>query len=39
MEKSTHQFELSEKITYAIIALGVVAYIAFVIYLEVNDLA
>ncbi|MDB5247612.1 MAG: hypothetical protein JWQ40_2006 [Segetibacter sp.] len=39
MQKSTHDFQLSEKLTYAIIALGVLAYIIFVIYLEMNDLA
>jgi hypothetical protein len=39
MTKFTNDFHLSEKLTYAIIAAGVIAYIAFVMYLELNDLA
>lgn len=39
MQKSTHDYELSEKLAYAIIAIGVLAYIIFVIYLEMNDLS
>lgn len=38
-KKFTHEFHLSDKVTYAIIAAGVLGYLAFVLYLELNNLA
>lgn len=39
MTKSTNETHTSEKVAYAIITAGVIAYIAFVMYLELNGLA
>jgi hypothetical protein len=39
MTKSTNETHISEKTAYAIITAGVIAYIAFVMYLELNGLA
>jgi hypothetical protein len=39
MTKSTNESHASEKVAYAIITAGVIAYIAFVMYLELNGLA